>query len=65
VGLVGPRRQFQDDLPACFSVPFATAKAGSWSHFLGDDIGGLGQQPATVQKNTFSRDRQQLCSECL
>jgi hypothetical protein len=22
----GPRRQLQDDLPACFSVPFATAK---------------------------------------
>jgi hypothetical protein len=54
----GPRRQLQDGLLACFSVPFATAKAGSWSHFLGGDIGGLEQPPASVQKNTFSHDRQ-------
>jgi hypothetical protein len=53
----GPRRQLQDGLLACFSVPFVTATAGSWSHFLGGDIGGLGQHPATLQKNTYSDDR--------
>jgi hypothetical protein len=44
-------------LLASFSASVASAKAGSWSHFLGGDIGGPGQHPASVQKNTFSDDR--------
>jgi hypothetical protein len=35
----------------------ASAKAGSWSHFIGEDIGEPGQHPASVQKNTDSDDR--------
>jgi hypothetical protein len=53
---LGPR----DGLLASFSASAASAKAGSWSHFLGGAIGGPGQHPASVQKNTFSHDRQQI-----
>jgi len=38
-------------------VPVAGAKAGSWSFFLGGDIGESGPHPARVQKKADSDDR--------
>jgi hypothetical protein len=55
--LAGFALGLRDGLLASFSVSVANAKAGSWSHFLGGDIGGPGQHPASVQKNTDSDDR--------
>jgi hypothetical protein len=43
---------------ACFSVSVVSVKAGFVEPFLGGDIGGSGQHPTSVQKNTFSDDRQ-------
>jgi hypothetical protein len=47
----------RNGLVAHFSASLASVRAGSWNHFLGEDIGGSGKRPASIQKNTFSDDR--------
>jgi hypothetical protein len=47
----------RNGLLTSFSVPVAGAKAGSWSFFLGGDIGESRQHPARVQKKTDADDR--------